>query len=118
MPALGPVSFEEWDIFQGRDSLDTEGMYDIAPALLRQEGQRVWGCVYDASRALGEGERALLVSHSPLIECAAAYGAEHFLHQGRGLSDWPPVFKVEKGDILTFQFYRGTLAKILHLPCP
>lgn len=114
---LGPSSEKAWDAFKGAFAPDVKSAFELQPDLLITEGQRVWGRVWAVADGLAHGERALLVSHSPLIECAAAFGEYiNFAGATRNLEDyWPPKYQLTKGEILVFNFSGGELLKIEHL---
>ncbi len=113
-PDLGPT-IEAWDhvfkVYPQHDLKVTStvlAMYQAEPGLMVVEGTKVWGAVRDASLLIREGESALLVSHQPLIEMAAAVA----------MDEWPPIYSLEKGEMLMFTFVGGELKDIAHLAWP
>lgn len=99
---LATVSEEAWEqAFRdhpgyARLQYELEAMYAEQPYLMTAEGERTFQAIYKvAKEQLRDDERALLVSHYPLIECALGF-ATH---------TWPPRIKpLGRGEILIFFF--------------
>lgn len=114
-PDLGPSSEKAWSAFRGANEPDVKSAFELQPDLLIAEGQRVWGRVWTAAHGLAPGGRALLVSHQPLVECAAAFGEYITAEVAHCERYWPPKYQLAKGEILVFAFEDDALEKIEHL---
>lgn len=91
-PWLGPCEWlQDWEAFRGINSSNLMLAYELAPLFLKQAGWKLWMAILEVAR-MSLWTPALLVSHSPVIECAAA-AAEDV---------WPPRFELSPGDALLF----------------
>ena len=83
--------------------------FEADMGLIALEGKRMFQKIHEIAESLHyDEERAILVSHSPLIEAAAAYGTQ----------TWPPVHELEPGEILVFPFDGKRLHEIRHILLP
>lgn len=113
---LEPVSPRAWNLLKKRDpklaDADIVEMYkNLAGAvILVAEAEHLLNCIKDIAARLDYGEKALVVSHEPLINAALNLAEKN---------DCSSKVDIKKGEIIIFRF--DTLLNFLgakHLPLP
>lgn len=106
-PELAPISEAAWIAAMTLASMEFKGttlatltdMFireSLAPLMIA-EGEKTFRFIRQIALSVkAYGQKALLVSHWPLIECALAFAT----------NDWPPKISLRQGEILAFQFNR------------
>jgi len=115
LKGLGPASPAAWDLLDKRDpKLASSGIIELyqnlaGAVILTAEAEQLLNTIKDIAAKLDYGEKALLVSHEPLINAALNMAKK----------DWSSKISLQKGEIIIFRFDRDlNFVEYEHIPLP
>lgn len=118
---IGPVSERSWRyLFVKKRNLKYADVptllkNEVAKILLITEGEKIYNCIKEVATLIKTGEKALLVSHQPLIACA--YLSAKNLWDTKSYPKELP--KVRPGEMIVFSFNKDdTLHHCRHIEIP